>query len=251
LYSGQTVQESTSNIADVSSASWESLPESDVAGFVLAVVDHFGDRLALAHSLAIEDTVLLHHLADAARRTAKRPRVFTLDTGRLPEESYQQLERLRDRYPLPIEVVFPQAAAVEALYRRKGPFSFFESVEERKGCCAIRKLEPLARALVGADAWMVGLRRAQSPTREQIERVEREPRGRYKLSPLAHVSDEEIWADAERLDVPVHALHRRGYPSIGCAPCTRAVAPGESMRAGRWWWEDPEHKECGLHTRNP
>ncbi len=102
--------------------------------------------------------------------------------------------------------------------------------------------------MVGADAWMVGLRRAQSPTRENIARVERDERGRHKLSPLYDLSDEAVWAEAARLDVPVHALHRRGYPSIGCAPCTHAVQPGESVRAGRWWWEDPEHKECGLHA---
>jgi phosphoadenosine phosphosulfate reductase len=225
------------------------LAAEDVAGLVRWAVERFGDRLALALSLGIEDTILLHLLDEAAGAAGVHPQVFTLDTGRLPVESYEQLERLRDRYHLPITTYFPQAAAVEGLYVRKGPLSFYNSVEDRKECCQIRKVEPLARALAGAEAWMTGLRRAQGPTRAELPRIERDPEGRTKLSPLVHLSDEATWALAERLDVPVHPLHRRGYPSIGCAPCTRAIEPGESARAGRWWWEDPSLKECGIHTR--
>jgi phosphoadenosine phosphosulfate reductase len=174
--------------------------------------------------------------------------VFTLDTGRLPNESYEQLDRLRGQYRLPIAVYFPRAEVIEDLYRRKGPLSFYDSVDNRKECCAIRKIEPLGRALSGMTAWMTGLRRAQGPTRTETARVEREG-ALYKLSPLAHLTDEETWALAKSLDVPVHPLHQKGYPSIGCAPCTRAVQPGEPARAGRWWWEDPSLKECGIHTR--
>ena len=239
---------STSKIADEPAKIEERFSRTDVAGLVQASLEEFGDRLALALSLAVEDTILLHLLDEAAARAKVRPRVFTLDTGRLPNESYEQLERLRDRYRLPIEAYFPQASAVEDLYRRKGPSSFYESIDNRKECCAIRKVEPLGRALAGMSAWMTGLRRAQGPTRAEIPRVEREG-ALYKVSPLAHLSDEETWALAKSLDVPVHPLHKKGYPSIGCAPCTRAVKEGEPARAGRWWWEDPSLKECGIHTR--
>lgn len=226
------------------------LADHDVRGLIKWAVDRFGDRLILANSLSIEDTIL-HHLLDEASRTGPRPRVFTLDTGRLPPESYEQLERLRDRYALPIATYFPRAEGVERLYQIKGPLSFYNSVDDRKECCALRKVEPLARALAGAEAWMVGLRREHSPTRAEVPRVERDASqgGLWKLSPLAHLGDDETWALARELDVPVHPLHQRGYPSIGCAPCTRAVQPGEPVRAGRWWWEDPSLKECGLHAR--
>jgi phosphoadenosine phosphosulfate reductase len=227
------------------------LGPNDVRGLVRWAVDRFGERLVLAHSLSIEDTILHHLLDEASRGSERRPRVFTLDTGRLPQESYEQLERLRDRYTLSIETYFPDARAIEALYRQKGPLSFYNSVDDRKECCHIRKVEPLGRALSGAEAWMVGLRREQSPTRASVARVEPDPEhgGIWKLSPLCHLTEEETWALARELDVPVHPLHKRGYPSIGCAPCTRAVQPGEPARAGRWWWEDPSLKECGLHGR--
>jgi phosphoadenosine phosphosulfate reductase len=225
------------------------LDDRDVRGLLARAVERHGARLTLALSLGIEDTILLHLLDELAEERGVAPRVFTLDTGRLPGESYEHLERLRDRYRLPIEVYFPKADAVEALYRERGPLSFYESVDERKRCCAIRKVEPLSRALTGIDAWVTGLRRAHGPTRSDVARVE-DDAGRTKLSPLVHFSDDEVWALATKLDVPVHALHRRGYPSIGCAPCTRAVAPGEPSRSGRWWWEDASLKECGLHGRN-
>ena len=244
------MSESISKITDAPAMSEAGLPPGDAAGLVARAVEQFGDRLALALSLGVEDTILLHLLDAAATLQRARPRVFTLDTGRLPPESYEQLERLRDRYRLPIEVYFPAAPAVEKLYQLKGPLSFYNSVDDRKECCGIRKVEPLGRALAGTAAWLTGLRRAQGETRTGIARVEREPDGRYKLSPLAHLSDDETWALAKSLDVPVHPLHGRGYPSIGCAPCTRAIHPGEPPRAGRWWWEDPSLKECGIHTRH-
>jgi phosphoadenosine phosphosulfate reductase len=240
---------STSKITDDPSKIQAELTGRSPAEVVRWAVDQYGPRLTLALSLAIEDTILLHLLDEAAADRADKPRVFTLDTGRLPQESYEQLDRLRDRYKLPIETYFPRAEGVEKLYQLKGPLSFYNSVDDRKECCAIRKVEPLGRALAGADAWIVGLRRAQGETRAAIEIAAREADGRWKLSPLALLSDEQTWALARELDVPVHPLHQKGYPSIGCAPCTRAVHPGEPARAGRWWWEDPSLKECGIHTR--
>lgn len=209
--------------------------------------DRFGDQAALASSFGVEDAVLL----DLARQWAPSFKVFTLDTGRLPPETYEALEAARNRYRISIEIYFPRREAVEELVRLKGAFSFRRSVEERKECCALRKVEPLGRALAGRAGWATGLRREQSPTRAAVELVELDAAsgGIVKLNPLATWSEAEVWAYARRHELPVNALHARGFPSIGCAPCTRAVSPGEDVRAGRWWWESPEHKECGLHAR--
>ena len=202
---------------------------------------------ALACSLGLEDVVLVH-LASALPRP---PRVFVLDTGRLPEQSYDVLDALRLRYPLRFQVFFPQAEAVEAFVNAHGPNAFLDSVERRQECCRIRKVEPLARALAGAPAWITGLRRAQGPTRSGLERFEADPEhgGIVKVNPLLDWTLEDCRAFVKAQRIPYNALHDQGYPSIGCAPCTRAVAPGEDERAGRWWWENPEHKECGLHRR--
>jgi phosphoadenosine phosphosulfate reductase len=213
---------------------------------VLAWADaEFGERAAIASSFGVEDVVLI----DLAARHAPRIGIFTLDTGRLPPETYEVIEEVRRRYRAQIVSYFPARAAVEQLEREKGFFSFRRSVEERKECCAIRKLEPLARALAGKSAWLTGLRREQSVTRAGVEVVEIDAAhgGVVKLNPLAAWTEAQVWRYAREHVLPVNALHARGYPSIGCAPCTRAVAPGEDIRAGRWWWESPEHKECGLH----
>ncbi|MBM4375707.1 MAG: phosphoadenylyl-sulfate reductase [Deltaproteobacteria bacterium] len=217
-------------------------------------VARFGASLRLACSLSVEDTLLVDALAEsAARRGLARshaPQVFVLDTGRLHEESYRVLASLRERYDLTFDVRAPATRSLEDLVRNRGPLSFYDSVEARRECCGIRKVEPLARALDGASAWMTGQRRAQAVTRTSLLPLERDDahRGIAKVNPLALVTDEALWAEAERRSVVIHPLHRQGYPSIGCAPCTRAVAPGEDARAGRWWWEDPAHKECGLHV---
>ena len=216
------------------------------AAEVLAWADaRFGAGAAISSSFGVEDVVLI----DLAAAVAPRLRVFTLDTGRLPPETYEVMEQVRRRYGIAIETFFPDHTAVERLEREKGFFSFRGSIAERKECCAIRKLEPLSRALRGVSAWVTGLRRGQSVTRSGIEAVEIAPEhgGILKLNPLADWSEADVWAYAREHAVPLNALHARGYPSIGCAPCTRAVAPGEDVRAGRWWWEAPEHKECGLH----
>lgn len=231
-------------------------PPSDQAPWATWVdwaVDQFGGGLRVACSLSVEDSLLVD--AVAARAVERglsgdlAPTVFVLDTGRLHEESYRLLASLRDRYRLAFVVMFPDPARLEPVLRTKGPLSFYDSIEDRRECCHIRKVEPLGRALVGATAWMTGQRRAQSATRKELVPLERDDDhgGIAKLNPLAYLGDQDVWAEAERRNVPVNALHRTGYPSIGCAPCTRPVAPGDDPRSGRWWWENPEHKECGLH----
>jgi phosphoadenosine phosphosulfate reductase len=159
------------------------------------------------------------------------------------------MERIRQRYGIALAAYAPEAAAVEALERERGFHSFRRSVEERKHCCHIRKVEPLRRALAPLRAWVTGLRREQALTRTGIAVVEWDAtQGLVKVNPLANWSEPQVWAYIRRHDVPYNTLHDRGYPSIGCAPCTRAIQPGEDIRAGRWWWESPERKECGLHV---
>ncbi len=205
----------------------------------------YGDAAAIASSFGVEDVVLI----DLASRHAPHMRVFTLDTGRLPPETYEVMEQVRRRYGIDIDTYFPDRDAVEALESEKGFFSFRRGVAERKECCAIRKLEPLSRALRRKKAWVTGLRREQSITRAGVEVVEVDEThgGIVKLNPLARWTEAQVWRYSRERSLPVNALHERGYPSIGCAPCTRAIGPGEDVRAGRWWWESPEHKECGLH----
>ena len=201
----------------------------------------------LASSFGAEDMVLMDLVAGEALPI----RIVTLDTGRLPQETHDLIDRARERYRVPIEVVVPEAAAIQAFVREHGANPFYRSAELRQRCCAIRKTEPLRRALAGADAWITGLRRAQSVTRTQVGIEEWDDRnGLPKFNPLAEWSDDDVWSYLRAHAVPWNALHDRGYPSIGCAPCTRAVPAGEDIRAGRWWWENPAHKECGLHVRS-
>jgi len=215
---------------------------------VLAWVERrFGARAVIASSFGAEDMVLI----DLARAHAPSVRLFTLDTGRLPPETYEVMDVVRRRYGIEIETFFPERERVEALESTKGYFSFKRSIEERKECCAIRKVEPLRRALAGRQAWVTGLRREQSVTRTLVEAVELDAEhGLVKVNPLVRWSSREVWAYIKDRGVPYNALHDRGYPSIGCAPCTRAVKPYEDERAGRWWWESPENRECGLHVRS-
>ena len=209
----------------------------------------FHPRIAFACSMGLEDVVLV----DMVSRSEPRPRIFFLDTGRLHQETYDTLAALRARYAMPIEVFCPDAAAVAALVSAKGPNSFRESLENRHECCAIRKKEPLGRALAGADAWITGLRREQGPTRWGVQAFEwdADNGGLVKVNPLADWSLAQVLAYVRAHDVPCNPLHDQGFPSIGCAPCTRAVRPGEDPRSGRWWWEEPESRECGLHAGTP
>ncbi len=221
--------------------------EPRTAEEVLAwALDTFHPRVALASSFGAEDVVLIDMLA----RIDPGGRIFTLDTGRLHAETYAVMEAIRARYGLAVEVMFPETETVETMVRERGVNLFYQSVENRKRCCAVRKVEPLGRALTGLDAWVTGLRREQAVTRGDVRKVEidADHGGILKINPLADWSWERVWAYIRAHDVPVNALHEQGYPSIGCAPCTRAVGPGEDLRAGRWWWEqDPAAKECGLH----
>ena len=201
---------------------------------------------ALASSFGAEDMVLTDLIAKHALPIA----IFTLDTGRLPGETYALIDRVREHYGLQIEVRYPDARALEAYVRANGINAFYRSVELRQGCCALRKAAPLARALVGRGAWITGQRRAQSVTRRDIAIEEFDTQHNLpKFNPLADWSDEDVWSYVRAHEVLTNSLHARGYPSIGCAPCTRAIEPGEDMRAGRWWWEHAEQRECGLHRR--
>lgn len=207
--------------------------------------DAFGSDIAFASSFGAEDVVLI----DIIAKVAPSIRIFTLDTGRLHDETYDVMERVRVRYDLPIRSYFPDREAVESLEREKGFYSFRESIEARKECCGIRKVEPLRRALSGLKAWMTGLRAAQAVTRTDMSPLEwDEGNGIAKVNPLIEWNEEQVWRYVRDNSVPYNLLHDRGFPSIGCAPCTRAVKPGEDVRAGRWWWENPENKECGLHS---
>ena len=208
-------------------------------------LEKYGTRVGIASSFGLEDMVLI----DMASKITKQFTVFTLDTGRLHEETYLTMDRTRSHYGIAIQSYFPKTEAVEQLERQKGFFSFKESLENRKECCAIRKVEPLTRALSTLDAWITGIRRDQIVTRTDITKVgedaDRPPL--IKINPIADWSLEQVEDYIAKNKVPVNPLHKQNYPSIGCAPCTRAVEPGEDIRAGRWWWENPDHKECGLH----
>lgn len=206
-----------------------------------------GGPVALACSFSVEDVTVIDLLQQLAPGTL----IFAIDTGRLNEETYETAENVSRRYNLVIDWYFPERDAVERLERGKGLFSFRESLENRHECCGIRKVEPLRRALAGLSGWITGLRREQSVTREAIQAIEVDPAngGLFKINPLLDWSETQLWDYANTRRLPVNRLQRQGYPSIGCAPCTRAVQPGEGTRAGRWWWENSEHKECGLHKR--
>jgi len=222
--------------------------DADADAILQAALAAFHPGVAFACSLGLEDVVLL----DLVWRHRPRPRIFFLDTGRLHQETYDTLAAAQCRYGLPIEVYVPRTEAVQALLAAKGPNSFYRSLEDRQECCRIRKVEPLARALAGASAWITGIRREQGATRDSARPFQWDPdHGLVKVSPLAGWTLEQVWAYIRAHGVPYNPLHDRGFPSIGCAPCTRAVAPGEDVRAGRWWWERPEHKECGLHRPAP
>ena len=248
----ESTVESSQSSSDEVAALTASLADASLFDVLHTALERFGDDLRIACSFGVEDMVIVHEAVRAGRALGVTPRVFLLDTGRLHQETYDLIDRTRDRYGLAIEAYAPDTIAVQALVRLKGPNSFYDSVESRKECCHVRKIEPLRRALSGARAWVTGLRREQSPTRASVAVVERDEAngGLIKLSPLANWTEREVWAFAEANAVPTHVLHRKGFPSIGCAPCTRAVQPGEDLRAGRWWWENPDQKECGLHAHD-
>ena len=191
-------------------------------------------------------------LLDLLHRTLPDVRVFTLDTGRLPQATHDLIDRVRDRYGIGIEVVFPEPADVVQMVRQHGQNLFYESVDKRQLCCRVRKVEPMRRyfATAGVDAWIAGLRREQNVTRSDAAKVEIDDvhGGIVKINPLVDWTHEQVWDYVRDHNVPVNRLHKQGYPSVGCDPCSRAIQPGEDVRAGRWWWENPETKECGIHV---
>ena len=199
-----------------------------------------------ANSLGAEDMLL----TDLIVRDALPIEIFSLDTGRLPLETYDLIAEVKTRYGLALKLYYPRHDLVEAFTRQNGINGFYESVELRRACCHARKVEPLQRALAGNKAWITGLRAQQSATREGLPtQVFDADHGLEKFNPLADWSEKEVWAYIKQNTVPYNTLHDHFYPSIGCAPCTRAITPGEDIRSGRWWWESPESKECGLHVK--
>ncbi|MBK7676743.1 MAG: phosphoadenylyl-sulfate reductase [Candidatus Accumulibacter sp.] len=204
---------------------------------------------AFASSLGAEDMVL----TDLIVRDRLDIEIFSLDTGRLPLETYELIAKVKRHYGLALRLYYPRHDLVEAYTHANGINAFYESVELRKGCCFVRKVEPLQRALAGRKAWITGLRAAQAATRDGLPvrsfDAANGDGGLEKFNPLAAWSEDEVWAYILLNEVPYNALHDSFYPSIGCAPCTRPITPGEDVRAGRWWWENPESKECGLHVR--
>lgn len=197
-----------------------------------------------ASSLAAEDMVL----TDMILKSGLPIGIFSLETGRLHPETLQMLDRVKETYGYEIAVYRPDPLAVDAYVSEHGLNGFYDSVEKRRACCAVRKVEPLGRALAGQKAWVTGQRRAQSTTRSDLPVEEQDSvHNMVKFNPLADWSEDDVWTYLRAHNVPYNALHDQGFPSIGCAPCTRAIQPGEDIRAGRWWWENPDSKECGLH----
>lgn len=218
----------------------KSSPEEVLAFFL----QEYGQRIALSSSMGAEDQVLTHMVC-AINPAA---RIFTLDTGRLFPETYDLIDATNKFFNIRIEVFFPESRSVEQMVAKKGINLFYDSIENRKECCHIRKLEPLKRAFENLDVWICGLRKDQSITRFYSKLIEwDEANGLIKLNPLINWTEKQVWAYIREYHIPYNVLHDKGFPSIGCQPCTRAVNPGEDIRGGRWWWEQPEQKECGLH----
>lgn len=211
-------------------------------------LDFFGNgNIALSSSLGAEDQVL----TDMLVKINPKARIFTLDTGRLPQETYDVISEAMIKYGMKYEVLFPESKDVEEMENSFGPNLFYQGIEQRKLCCEIRKIRPLRKILSTLDAWLCGLRREQNVSRAQIEKIVWDDNfSLVKLSPLAEWTEQDVWSYIRENNVPYNKLHDKGYPSIGCAPCTRAVKTGEHHRAGRWSWEEPEKKECGLHVVN-
>lgn len=215
----------------------------EVLGFFLEV---FGNRIAQATSLGAEDQVITDMLA----KTDREANIFTLDTGRLFPETYSLIDDTNKKYGIKIDVYFPDSARVESMVKERGINLFYDSVENRKMCCGIRKVEPLKRAFKEMDAWICGLRKDQTVSRFFAKLVEWDKvNGLVKINPLINWTEKEVWNYIREKNVPFNPLHERGFASIGCQPCTRALKPGEDFKAGRWWWEGQEQKECGLHKR--
>ncbi len=206
---------------------------------------HYPGKVTFSSSMGAEDQVITHMIAHHKLAIE----IFTLDTGRMFYETYELIEKTSKRYHIPIRIFFPDTDRVEEMVNNKGINLFYYSIENRKLCCSIRKTEPLRRALNGHEIWITGLRREQSPTRRDLEMAEWDEANQIiKVHPLLEWTEQQVWEFIKEHDIPYNPLHDNSFPSIGCQPCTRAIMPGEDIRAGRWWWENPESKECGLHS---
>jgi phosphoadenosine phosphosulfate reductase len=215
----------------------------EVISFFLAF---YKQKIAFSSSLGAEDQVITHMIANIDKSTT----IFTLDTGRVFPETYDLIHATCSRYGMNLKIYFPDAEKVQQMVNEKGINLFYESVENRKLCCSVRKMEPLGRAFKSLDAWICGLRKEQSVTRRNLQLVEWDETNQLiKINPLINWTEEEVWNFIRDNNVPYNRLHTQGFPSIGCQPCTRAILPGEDVRAGRWWWENPDTKECGLHAK--
>lgn len=211
------------------------------------VLESHGPKAVFSSSLGAEDQVITHMLMQISKEAV----IFSLDTGRMFPETYEVLEKTEARYGIKIKLFFPDYKAVEHMVETRGINLFYHSIENRKLCCNIRKIEPLKRALKGNKVWITGLRKEQSPTRQDMRFAEWDGVNKIiKVNPLLNWTEAQVWDYIHKNKIPYNALHDKGFPSIGCQPCTRAVAPGEDIRAGRWWWENPESKECGLHKND-
>ena len=232
-----------SEIANTEKMESKSAPEILKWGF-----EKFGDKMVLASSFGAEDVILIDMMCKINRNLT---RVFTLDTGRLNQETYDLIDKIRKKYEIIVDVYFPNASDIEKMVATKGMNLMYDSIENRKLCCNLRKIEPLKRALKQFDCWITGLRREQTVTRNKILKIEVDSLNNniIKLNPLADWTNDEIWKYIHENEIPYNELHDKGYPSIGCEPCTRAIKKGEDPRAGRWWWENDVHKECGLHWK--
>lgn len=220
--------------------------DSSTIAVLTYLLKHSKKNVALSSSFSIEDQAL----TDMMLTIKKDVNIFTLDTGRLPYETYDVMDATNLKYNITVNIFFPKSDNIENLYKTQGVNGFYESVENRKNCCYVRKLEPLKRALDGIDIWVTGLRASQSVTREDLELFEYDQTNQIiKVNPLINWSEDEVFNYIKENRVPYNKLYDQGYPSIGCAPCTRAVKKGDDIRSGRWWWENPEHKECGLHLK--
>jgi phosphoadenosine phosphosulfate reductase len=210
-------------------------------------MDKFGNNIALASSFGAEDVVIIDMMIKIDRNKTK---ILTLDTGRLNQETYDVMDEIRKKYKISIESYFPNSLEVEGMVRVKGFNLMYESIENRKLCCGIRKVNPLNRALATLDGWITGLRREQAITRSNIKKIEIDSTHNniLKINPMADWSEDMVWKYIKENEVPYNKLHDKGYPSIGCEPCTRAINKDADRRSGRWWWEDDSsQKECGLH----
>ncbi|MDZ7606643.1 MAG: phosphoadenylyl-sulfate reductase [Cyclobacteriaceae bacterium] len=224
----------------------EKLAKSGAEAILSYFLNAYKGKIVFGTSLGAEDQVI----TDMISRIDKSAKIFTLDTGRVFPETYETLHNTNSHYGINIEVYFPNSESVERMVNANGINLFYKNVENRKLCCQVRKIEPLMRAMTGAEIWITGIRREQSVTRILTEIAEYDEANKIiKVNPLVDWTEEDVWSYIREFNVPYNALHDSGFPSIGCQPCTRAIMDGEDVRAGRWWWETPDQKECGLHKR--